>query len=57
MAKKKESPKAEKDNEDDGPSLSDRMFFGGNFGLQFGNPTLIDISPLVGFRMTERLLN
>ncbi len=32
-----------------------RVFVGGNFGLQFGNTTLIDISPLVGFRLTDNL--
>jgi hypothetical protein len=35
-------------------SFSERVFFGGNFGLQFGNITFIDISPLVGYRVTDR---
>lgn len=35
-------------------SLFDRTFIGGNFALQFGNVTFIDISPMVGFRFTDR---
>lgn len=38
----------------DKPSFRDRLFFGGNFGLQFGSITNIDISPLVGYRITPR---
>lgn len=32
------------------------IVFGGNFGLQFGNQTLIDISPNVGYQFNEFLL-
>ena len=35
--------------------LSDRIFFGGGLGLQFGDVTLIDISPMVGYRITDKL--
>ncbi len=31
-----------------------RLFFGGNLGLQFGDYTIIDLSPLVGYRITDR---
>ncbi len=34
--------------------LKDRFYFGGNLGLQFGNQTYIDISPLVGYKITEK---
>jgi hypothetical protein len=34
-------------------SLKDRIFTGGNMGLQIGNPTMIDISPLIGFKITK----
>ncbi|TND04074.1 MAG: hypothetical protein FD123_3845 [Bacteroidetes bacterium] len=33
-----------------------RLVYGGNVGLQFGNATLVDVSPIVGYRVTERLV-
>lgn len=30
-----------------------RLFFGGNFGASFGNFTFINVSPQVGYRVTE----
>lgn len=41
----------EKQNDD----ISKRIFFGGNFGLQFGRKTFIDVSPLIGYRITDKL--
>lgn len=35
--------------------LADRFFLGGNLGLQFGNLTFVDLSPLVGYKITEKL--
>lgn len=32
-----------------------RLFFGGNFGIQVGEPTIIELSPLIGYRITEKL--
>ncbi len=37
------------------PTLRERIFFGGNFGLQFGTVTNIEISPLAGIYLTPRL--
>lgn len=34
--------------------LKDRMYYGGNLGLQFGTVTLIDISPLAGIMVNEK---
>ncbi|TDQ14754.1 hypothetical protein DFQ04_3348 [Algoriphagus boseongensis] len=39
----------------DSTSFRDRLFFGGNLGLQFGTVTFIDVSPLVGVMITPRL--
>lgn len=35
--------------------LSERMFFGGDLGLLFGNRTLIDISPIVGIKINSQI--
>jgi hypothetical protein len=37
------------------PSFTDRLIFGGGLGLQFGTVTFIDVSPVVGYRITEKL--
>ena len=37
------------------PPLRDRLFFGGNLGLQFGSVTNIQISPIVGLWLLPRL--
>jgi hypothetical protein len=31
-----------------------RLYFGGGFGLQFGSVTLVEISPLVGYKLTPK---
>ena len=35
--------------------IRDRMFFGGNFSLQFGSVTFVEISPSIGYKLTKRL--
>ncbi|MFD2200344.1 hypothetical protein [Shivajiella indica] len=37
------------------PPLKDRLYFGGNFGMSFGTITFIDVSPLVGAMITNKL--
>ncbi|MCX6235107.1 MAG: hypothetical protein NT175_10400 [Bacteroidetes bacterium] len=39
------------------PRFIDRLFFGGNFGLQFGTMTLVEVSPLVWCSITPRLIS
>ena len=39
------------EEEEKGPS--DRWFLGGNFGLTFGDYTLINVSPQIGYRFTN----
>lgn len=36
-------------------SFKSHLFFGGGFGLQFGSVTLIELSPLVGYKVTPKL--
>jgi len=37
------------------PPLKERLFFGGNFGLQFGTVTDIQVSPVVGIWLLPRI--
>lgn len=39
---------------DDKMRFTDRLFWGGNLGAWFGNPTFVDISPLVGIQITKK---
>lgn len=35
--------------------IGDRIFYGGNFGLMFGTITYVELSPLIGYKISERL--
>jgi hypothetical protein len=39
----------------DSLKLKDRIFFGGNLGLQFGGFTYIEIAPIMGLHLTEKI--
>lgn len=52
--KSENKPKKEKDNSEK-INIWDRMFWGGNVGVWIGNPTFVDLSPLVGYKVTEKL--
>ncbi|HET8860727.1 hypothetical protein [Marivirga sp.] len=40
---------------DEDSGIIDRIYLGGNFGLQFGSYTHIEASPLVGYMINEKL--
>ena len=46
---------AQREISSDSVALKDRLYFGGNLGMQFGGLTFVDISPLVGVMITPRL--
>ncbi|NVO21596.1 MAG: hypothetical protein HXX13_17985 [Bacteroidetes bacterium] len=35
-------------------SLKDHLFYGGNLGLQFGNVTMVDVSPMIGYKFNPK---
>lgn len=35
--------------------FTDKLFFGGNIGLQFGTVTFFDFSPLAGYRINDKI--
>lgn len=41
------------DNSLEGVPFGERLYFGGDFNMGFGNITLININPLVGYRITK----
>jgi len=50
-----EETTAENEKEKPDIPLSERMFFGGSFGMSFGDYTYINLSPLVGYKLTPSL--
>ncbi len=47
-------PQSPRETEKDKTPFKDRLFIGGNLGLQFGNQTYVDVSPLLGYRVTDK---
>ncbi|MBP7496567.1 MAG: hypothetical protein KA792_02770 [Bacteroidales bacterium] len=47
---------AQNNSKEEKGSFKDRLIFGGNLGLQFGSNTFIDLSPFVGYKITEKLI-
>ncbi len=45
---------AQRELEEGQKSFMDRVYFGGNFNLQFGNVTFIDVSPLAGYMVNNK---
>ena len=45
---------AQDNSQNEKTRFTDKIFFGGGLGLQFGTVTLIDISPVIGYRVTEK---
>ncbi len=43
----------DRSNPEENSEFWDKVYFGGNFWVQFGTLTYVDISPLVGYRFTE----
>jgi hypothetical protein len=37
------------------PSLKDRLFFGGGLGAGFGDYTYVNVTPMIGYRVTPKL--
>lgn len=37
-------------------SLWDKIYIGGNFGLQFGTTTVVNVSPQIGYHVTEKFV-
>lgn len=43
------------ENKESRVPFSERIIFGGGLGLQFGTLTFIDISPVIGYKLTPKL--
>ena len=45
---------AQEQEQNPGSGFWDRCFFGGGFGAQFGDQTIVSASPIVGYKITEK---
>lgn len=53
-SKPESETKADSSDADSGTWKS-KIFYSGGFGLQFGNPSQINLSPIIGYRITPKL--
>lgn len=49
-----ENSSAQSESSREKSRFTDKLVYGGSFGLQFGSLTLIDLSPVIGYRVTEK---
>lgn len=54
QAEVKTGPQEGRKNESGEGRLIDKLSFGGNFGLSFGNITRVDVAPLIGYKVTDK---
>lgn len=54
FAQKKETAPATPQEKPKSP-FWERVFLGGNLGAQFGNVTMVNVSPIVGYRITPKI--
>lgn len=47
--------KPQAEPEEEKQEFIDKLYFGGSFGLQFGNYTNITLLPIIGYRLTNKL--
>ena len=45
----------QRDPNDYKEKFTDRLFYGGSIGLQFGSQTFVEVAPIIGYRVTDRL--
>ena len=43
------------ENMSDKKDFKSHLFYGGGFGLQFGTVTLVEVSPMIGYKITPKL--
>ena len=55
FSSKAQPPLTERKEDPANGKFFDRVFFGGSFGIQFGTQTYVELSPTIGYKITDRL--
>jgi outer membrane protein assembly factor BamA len=55
FSSKAQPPLTERKDDPSESKFFDRVFFGGSFGIQFGTQTYVELSPTIGYKITDRL--